>query len=273
MVEFLVGIVSYNPSIESFKNNLKRIKYSDILIVDNGSKNKVEIESVCKRNNVKLIKNSRNLGIASALNQIFSYAKKKRYTWVLTLDQDSQIDETVLKHMKKCKNNQAVGIYCPQIYDYIANVVWPQTHLENSYTEITRCITSGSLTSVSAWDSIGGFDEYLFIDEVDNDFCYRLRKQGYKILLIPHTRMKHKVGKTKVRNFLGIKLFIRNHSAMRKYYITRNRLYLDKKYYKKIRIKTIAKSLLFILKTFAFENDKLEKLKACGRGFRDAVKK
>lgn len=33
-----------------------------------------------------------------------------------------------------------------------------------------ECITSGSLTSVEAWQKIGGFDEWLEIDGVDFDF-------------------------------------------------------------------------------------------------------
>ena len=32
---------------------------------------------------------------------------------------------------------------------------------------------------------IGGFDETMFIDFVDFDFCYRLKKEGYEILQTP----------------------------------------------------------------------------------------
>lgn len=272
MVDFIIGIVSYNPDIEDFEENLSRINFGNILVVDNGSLNINEIESTCKRLSVNLIKNKKNLGIAAALNQIFSYAKSKNFMWVLTLDQDSKIDKSILHRMKCCKNDQSVGIYCPQIYDYVAGEVWPNVAQKKGYTEIKKCITSGSLTSVEAWEAVNGFDEYLFIDEVDNDFCYRIRMKGYKILLVSHIRLEHKVGKTKVIKFMGNKIFVRNHSAMRKYYITRNRLYLDKKYYKKIRVKTLAITFMFILKTLIFEDKKFDKLKACNRGILDAFR-
>ena len=70
---------------------------------------------------------------------------------------------------------------------------------------------------------------YLFIDEVDHDFCYRLVNAGFKIGISKDVVISHKIGETKVKKLLGKKIFIRNHSAFRKYYISRNIIYLSKK--------------------------------------------
>ena len=35
---------------------------------------------------------------------------------------------------------------------------------------------------IDAWEQIGKFDEWLFIDLVDNEFCKRLIVSGYTIL-------------------------------------------------------------------------------------------
>lgn len=47
---------------------------------------------------------------------------------------------------------------------------------------IDFCITSASCTNLAVWKEVGGFDERLFIDLVDNEFCKRLIVSGYKIL-------------------------------------------------------------------------------------------
>lgn len=273
-MEFLVGIVTYNPLIDQFKEKLLFFKVNNfkVLIVDNGSNNSSLIKSVCKDVGVNFIGNKKNLGIAFALNEIFNYAQKEGYSWVLTLDQDSLANLKLLNSFKKCEDKDDVGIYCPKIHDIISDEYWPVVENDKEFVNIEKCITSGSLTSVAAWRVIGGFDDYLFIDEVDNDFCYRLLKSNYKIMLLPHAILKHKIGNTKIIRVFGIKLSIRNHSPMRKFYITRNRLYLDKKYYGKIRIKTLFMTYLFIIKTIIFEDNKVEKLRSCIRGMKAAFK-
>lgn len=268
-MKFIVGIVTYNPSIDELVNSIKVISSMgyEIIIVDNGSDNINDIENFIG-DNCYLIKNDDNLGIAKALNQVFYFSDKMGYKWVLTLDQDSMLSYELLCCYGECMESSKVGIYCPRVHDLVSGVTWPKDGL----IELDKCITSGSLTSVCAWQDIAGFDEYLFIDEVDNDFCYRLRKMGYKIVVIPSALLNHKVGKTRIVNFFGKRIYVRNHSSMRKFYITRNRLYLDRKYYGHIRATSIFKTLLFIVKTFIFEDDKKAKLMACLSGVKESIR-
>lgn len=274
-MEFLIGIVTFNPLIKRLKARLELLANfeKDIVIVDNGSNNAEQIELLCNEIGVTFIGNKENKGIATALNEIFRFANENNISWVLTLDQDSLINERFLEKMEMYGIDQKnVGIYCPKIHDVVSNEFWPLVHSESKYIPIEKCITSGSLTSVYAWKMVDGFDEYLFIDEVDNDFCYRLREKNFRILLIPNIILDHKIGHTRVITIFGKKISVRNHSAMRKYYITRNRLYLDKKYYGKIKVKTLIMTILFVIKTMIFENNKFEKLKACNRGILDAFR-
>src|SRR5699024_6976157 len=57
-----------------------------------------------------------------------------------------------------------------------------------------ECITSASCTSIKAWEKIGGFDDWLFIDLVDNEFCKRLVASGYKILRLNHLVLDQEFG-------------------------------------------------------------------------------
>lgn len=70
----------------------------------------------------------------------------------------------------------------------------------------------------------------MFIDEVDTEFCYRSQKAGYKIIEFPNVIMKHSLGDRTYHYFLGRKYNTLNHNAIRKYYITRNKIYMIKKY-------------------------------------------
>lgn len=48
------------------------------------------------------------------------------------------------------------------------------------------CITSGNIINISIALSCGGFDENLFIDSVDEEFCIRCQKYGF--LLYEYTK-------------------------------------------------------------------------------------
>ena len=79
MVKVLVGIVSYNPDIYQFLANLSKIQLTtdNLLIVDNNSSNFKDFYNQLDIKKINYIHNNKNLGIATALNQIFNYAKKK----------------------------------------------------------------------------------------------------------------------------------------------------------------------------------------------------
>jgi rhamnosyltransferase len=90
---------------------------------------------------------------------------------------------------------------------------------------VDRVITSGNVISLEAWSEVGRFYEPLFIDEVDYDFCYRLREKGLRIIQYTDIRMKHILGDLR-RSFLPRPA----HFGVRCYYITRNMLFIKRKY-------------------------------------------
>jgi rhamnosyltransferase len=119
-------------------------------------------------------------------------------------------------------------------------------------------MTSGSLIRTG----LGFFEEKLFIDSVDNEYCLRLRKNGYKIIRVNHAVLNHQLG-TLRKNWLGFSTIV--HPASRRYYITRNMFYVMSKYpeFRLFGIKELLKSILLII---LVENDKIKKLKAFFRG-------
>ena len=144
--------------------------------MDNGSDNIKSIEDCVLKNwkNITIIKNGKNEGIAKALNQMFEFAIEQQYEYVLTLDQDSVCPDNIIEEYNKYLDEHKLGSLCPQCVD--RNF---KSELNNEdVIEVDKCITSASLVPVSAWNDVGGFNEELFIDFVDHDFCAKLKEIG-----------------------------------------------------------------------------------------------
>ena len=276
----VAGIISYNPDIARLTENITAIcnQVSYVIVIDNGSDNYAKISAkLCNFDNVILHALGENKGIAYALNQCFMLAEKKHAKWILTLDQDSvcpcdmitKYASYLSKIRKKTDANkfEHIGILCPTIVDRNVGVI----EGDCSHSKpVSKCITSGALTSYAAWETIGGFDEKMFIDGVDFEFCERLHKYGYYIIRVANVELLHELGQMTSHKVLCKTVYVKNHSATRKYYITRNRFYVAKKHKKPF---SILKAHLSAIKAFftvlLFESDKTEKCKAICNGARD----
>lgn len=236
------GIVLYQPDmirLERCIENLKK-QVDKIYVFDNSEKE-------TKLNDVPIVymTEEKNKGISYALNKIMERAKMDGFNWVVTMDQDSIIPHGMIGGFEKCITlHPNVGIICPQVIDKRRIYSVAQKNKEEVYIDF--CITSASCTSVEAWEECGRFDEWLFIDLVDNEFCKRIRLSGYKILrlnewvldqefgkIIPKSDRKQKfwliVSKTlHNQNFakFSYKKFV---SPLRVYYTNRNIIYVNKK--------------------------------------------
>lgn len=275
----LCEIVTFNPDISRLKENICSIvsQVEKLYIYDNGSKNSSEIEDLLKQldsNKIYLEKSHRNEGIAKALNNGMNYALANKFKWVLSLDQDSVFPTGGVDEYRKVLKNKTsnLAMCSPTIIDRnLKETLNPKQG--NVY--VSECITSGALTSVDAWKKVGGYDEWLFIDGVDHEFCWKLIKYKYKILQVQNVVLLHELGFCEKHRIFKHEFIVYNYSAFRKYYQIRNQLVLDAIYQKKsvtffsILKKMINQSII----VFIYENDKLNKIKSIKRGAFDAYKK
>lgn len=257
------GIVTFNPDVELLKSNINSIKdqVCEIIIVDNGSKNINQFAET----NIKMIRNAENIGIAAALNQICKLAILLGYDWVLTLDQDSISPINLISKLSEYIENN-IAIVSPKIV-YKNNEVFAND--KTGIQEVNWVITSASLTNLKIWEQLGGFDEKLFIDGVDRDYCIRATRQGFKILKCNDISILHELGNLKCIYRLGKIIYVTNHSSFRKYYMARNAIYIDKKLSMcgaRIYI------LKMLLKVVLYENKKVKKIFAILKGIIDAKK-
>lgn len=263
-----VGLVLFNPDIERLKENLNSIVQDagGIFIVDNGSNNLAEIKKLlCNYNNIHFFANEKNEGIAKALNQLCEKALEQKYDYLITLDQDSVCPPNMIEEYKKIAVDRSIGLVCPVIHD--RNHELEKLIYSDSYTELDRCITSASMVTLKAWKEVNGFDESMFIDGVDFDFCDRIRKKNYKIIRVNSVILLHEIGHIQVRKFLLWKVRVKNHPAFRKFYIARNTIYLARK---QKSFLCYTKSYLQVLKqagiVLLYETDKMTKLSMIMKG-------
>jgi rhamnosyltransferase len=209
-------------------------------------------------NDVMIIDNTHNnIGVAAALNLAMKRAIDENYDWLLTMDQDSVFEEGALRILKETAFTSLENIALVSPFHFIKKPV-----KTNAIEEISITMTSGNLLRVSAAKKAGFFEEKLFIDSVDNEYCLRLKKNGFKIIRVNAAILHHQLGKPGPFGII-------THHATRRYYITRNMLYVMRKYFPRFFTfgsKELVKSFLLIV---LVEDDKTNKIKAMLKGTAD----
>ncbi|MGA9391966.1 MAG: glycosyltransferase family 2 protein [Candidatus Sulfotelmatobacter sp.] len=223
-------VVTYNPR-PTFVDNIEAIReqVGGVVVVDNGSSGETErqLQGLETRLGCKVIRNRQNLGIAVALNLGLKYAIKAGFDWVCTFDQDSAIGEGFISKMlevyRQAPHPEMVALLAPSYVDRESGVNVRLKRAGNG--EILTAMTSGSMMATSAIQKVGFFDETLYIDAVDIEFCLRARSKGMSILQSSAVLL-HSLGQTAYYQIFGLRFGVTNHSAGRRYYMTRNRLRL-----------------------------------------------
>jgi rhamnosyltransferase len=249
-----------------------------LIVVDNGSSaDELEPLRVMSQSlGFQLIENGENLGIAEALNQGVRSAKSIGYPWVILFDQDSTITEGFIFQMfadwKSHPDRKRVGSIHPKYVD-------PDTGTEPLVRRArdggpVLSLTSGALMPVWIFDKIGEFASEYFIDCVDFEYCLRIRAAGY---LIADSRavLMHAAGHaTKSLSILGFAFRPTHHSAERRYYMSRNRVVLYRKYFRVFPrwvLQSMNDSLRETIKCFVSERDRGRKFRSLVLGVLDGL--
>lgn len=262
------GIVSYNPSIDRLRDNISSIgpQVEKVYVFDNGSENAEDVRQLCLQSagSVQFIPSRDNMGIAHALNRLFQCAEEDGFCWLLTLDQDSVCYPDI------------VEIFAPFLdqADSLSSLrndrnIHGGAAGDGGIHDVPYCITSGNLVRVSAWRAVRGFNERLFIDMVDVDFCFRLRKAGSRIVQVARPGLLHELGDGSRITILGKPRFVGNYSAFRKYYIARNMVYVIRKYHLKGHYYSYKRLALLLYSAAFHEKDRTNRVRSLLRGIKD----
>lgn len=274
--QICAGIVTYNPNIQRLNDNIRAIiqQIDKLYVLDNGSSNNHDIYTLClEYNHVVFIENKRNEGIASALNKLSTFAENDGFKWIIYIDQDSICTYNIVNAYNRYINLTNLAILCPIIHDRNIHENIPTCNGIEAIHKASDVITSGSCINIAILKKLGGFDERLFIDFVDTDYNQRVIEAGYTILRIKSIYILHEVGKISSFRIGPLVITCTNHSAIRRYYMVRNRLYYKRKYFGYLAyLKEKARLILGGIKIILFENDKIDKTKAMISGMKDYKK-
>jgi rhamnosyltransferase len=239
LTDVLAAVVTFHPGAD-LAHNLEALRRqaAAVLVIDNGSAGFASVERTAHAAGCQVLRNPDNLGVAAALNQAADLARAQGYAWLATFDQDSAVPDGALagllalyaSHpdreriaiMAMSHRDRATGRDYQRGSDVLAEAA--------KWRSVRTTITSGSLVRCEALDRVGWFDERLFIDGVDHDFCLRCRRAGLLVVEGAQQVMDHSLGAVSLHRLLGRTIACTNHSPTRRYYITRNSLELSVRY-------------------------------------------
>ena len=216
-------VILYNPDDSVIDNVLSYAGFVEkIFLIDNSDKSNSVIDSLINEG-VEYIKLEQNFGIAFALNRACERAMSQGFSWILTMDQDSSIDGSVFFPILQL-NKDIAPLFAASFKGTKGR--WIKRYDDN-FNEIHFTITSGNVLNLDVWRSVGGFDDSLFIDEVDHDMCMKIRNQGGKILTTIVPCLNHTIGVVIDRKNIGNSKTRFRPQPFRCYYQVRNSLIIS----------------------------------------------
>jgi len=230
-------LVAYNPQDDELSLAVDRLKLqTDIVVVCNNSDYDVEFED----EKVKVFNFRDNLGIAKAQSIGMKWAFENGADFIVQMDQDSIPNDKLVLNLLQCYDELTlkgykVGLVGPQDFDKDtkelnkARLKKGKNIEDTMYVSLEHTLSSGSLVPKNIYKLVGGMDDELFIDAVDSEYCWRIRKNGFLVIKNNNALLAHKLGdgKMKILGFLNVGL----PSPMRHYYQVRNVLLLFRRDY------------------------------------------
>ncbi|MFC0350954.1 glycosyltransferase family 2 protein [Undibacterium danionis] len=285
-------IVGYYPEkyiLDALLLNLSQ-QVDSVFLIDNGGCETIENSGLT--NCVRIIL-GKNYGLGYALNRGFQLALEKGADYVATFDQDSQPPENyiqvLLDHVQiLLQQGTRLGAIGPRFFDRRED---PKTyfpffkeesgnikviHPIDSSIPLIECdvlITSGMLIPLKVWQDELSYDENLFIDLTDNDWCFRVRYRNYRLFGCTAVEMGHAMSEAPPKRLFSLHYF--KTSPLRKYYNFRNTLiFCRKPYVSKVWASRLKKGLFirFFL-TLLLENNRWLQTKMTFKGIRDGLKR
>jgi len=216
----------------------------EVILVDNGSKDGSGDEVKKAFPSVHVIQNEENLGFAKAVNQGL---KNSSGRYILLLNPDTQVKngatERLVSFMDACSDAAVAGAQLLNAdgskQNSIANFPSLASELLNksllrwlfpkkfpgkrrNYSEpfeVDSVIGACMMVRREAMKQVGLLDEDYFLFLEETDWCYRMRKAGWKVYHVPQAEVYHSQGKSvekekkraKVEYYRSRNLFFKKH--------------------------------------------------------------
>ena len=255
MLDLSIIIVNYNVKhhlrecLQSIYRSTKRASF-EITVVDNNSTDGSVDMVKSEFPEVKLIENCQNFGFAKANNQAL---KENKGRYVLLLNPDTVVLPNALDRMVEFmdENPRTGALGCKLLYPdgslqpscrsfpTLITAFFENTGLEklflrnrimgrhrighwdyNDIREVDQPMGSALMVRREAITQVGLMDEQFHMYYEDVDWCFRIKKRGWKIYFIPLAQIIHYGGQSAWPNMPKMKIqrYKSRHKFFRKHY-------------------------------------------------------
>jgi GT2 family glycosyltransferase len=226
MIHLSIIIVNWNtreyllPCVESIFEKEHGIS-QEVIVVDNGSQDGSREEVKKKFPSIHLIENKKNLGFAKAANQGLEKASGR---YLLLLNPDTQVKHGAIERLVSfMESHSEVGVVGGQLLNSdgsrqnsIANFPSLTTELFNKNLlrwlfptrfpgkeriylepiEVDSVIGACMMVRRDVLEQVGSLDEDYFLFLEETDWCYRIKRKGWKVFHVPQAEIIHFQGKS-----------------------------------------------------------------------------
>ncbi len=262
--KFCIGIVLYNPTPQDLKRLEQYITcglFEEVLVYDNSSMSHQARIPI----GIKYVCFGKNQALAIPYNKMISHCLAKHYDYLCLMDQDSNYPLEEIKklidfmnaHSKDLKNT---AIIAPRVYTRSDKPKRPRT---STLTLAKWVINSGSfLNLVFLKEKNLFYDEKIFLDALDFDFCWCVHEKGGAVQIYEDSVFTQNMGQTVKGSFF------RGHAPTRYYTIVHNKKHIHRKHLGYLLGSAVAiiKTGSTISKVLLYEENKWPKLKNCLKG-------
>lgn len=259
-------------------------KYEKIILVDNASTDGtieyLESKKILDHPNLILLKQTENTGGAGGFSAGMKYAFDSGADYVWMMDDDALPHRTALEELMKHATPE-------HIYGSLAvngkDTAWTTTlvtenkdvHIKSEIPDLAEVQSLpflGYLTSKEIYQKLGLPDISYFIAADDVEYCMRAQQAGYKIYICGKSQIEHPKSDRYTFKFLGKNLTCLKLVPWKRYYDTRNRILIAKKYYGlKLYTQTLPASFIRLLAALLNEDYRLSQIKAFFLGLYDGL--
>ena len=261
MIKYGLGVILYNPTDNQLLNLQRYLDmniFEKIYAFDNSKdllKKKIPIT-------IDYHYMGGNLGLSIPYNIMIKDAIKHDYDFLCIMDQDTLFEkDDICRITRYIDQNlsklEEVSIVCPNIATNSE-----QIKRSESQTFVKWTINSASFLNLRNVSKNSLFyDENIFLDGVDYEYCMNIRKHHQKILRIDGAYIVQNFGNTNDKSSFA------HHDAIRYYYLSQSRMYMYRKHYGVLgSIYAILLNIRLVFRVLMHEDKKADKTWACLKG-------
>lgn len=238
-----VIILSWNrteTTLETIENTLAQQGVDiQIYVFDQGSDEEqlTALREIAVEGKIKLIENGENIGPGGGRNELMKIGTGE---YIVGIDNDAEFEHenTIRLVIDRFESDETLGLMGFRILNFYTGeddmhsmATYPDellAQLDNEFNT-SRYVACGHAIRRSVYAQTKGYDDELFFTCEERDLAYQIINLGYNVIYYPQARVRHKVSPEARFWWKG----------NRYYYLSRNAIYLDYKYYQQAQRTTI----------------------------------